>query len=83
MVTFVSGFLVTLAVFPMVVVIRAIHTTTLVNLDYICLILFYDITIDKIVQVDFLSSSWFLSAGLVKPLFIETPFTFSNGEVLN
>jgi hypothetical protein len=83
MVTFVSGFLVTLAVFPMVVVIRVIHTTTLVNLDYICLILLYDITIDKIVQVDFLSSSWLLSAGLVKPLFIETPFTFSNGEVLN
>lgn len=43
----------------------------------------YDITIDKIVQVDFLSSSWFLSAELVKTLFIETPFTFSTGEDLH
>ncbi|KAK4541376.1 hypothetical protein RGQ29_033243 [Quercus rubra] len=43
----------------------------------------YDITIDKIVQVDFLSSSWFLSAELVKTLFIETPFTFATGEDLH
>ncbi|KAK8601471.1 hypothetical protein V6N13_058822 [Hibiscus sabdariffa] len=43
----------------------------------------YDITIDKIVQVDFLSSSWFLSAELVKTLFIETPFTFMTGEDLH
>ncbi|KAF4356399.1 hypothetical protein F8388_013264 [Cannabis sativa] len=43
----------------------------------------YDITVDKIVQVDFLSSSWFLSAELVRTLFIETPFTFSTGEDLH
>ncbi|KAL8193235.1 hypothetical protein R6Q57_026816 [Mikania cordata] len=43
----------------------------------------YDITVDKIVQVDFLSSSWFLSAELVKTLFIETPFTFITGEDLH
>ncbi|KAK8641491.1 hypothetical protein V6N13_010893 [Hibiscus sabdariffa] len=43
----------------------------------------YDITVQKIVQVDFLSSSWFLSAELVKALFIETPFTFMTGEDLH
>ncbi|XP_061376690.1 uncharacterized protein LOC133318660 [Gastrolobium bilobum] len=43
----------------------------------------YDITVDKIVQVDFLSSSWFLSAELVKTLFVETPFTFATGEDLH
>lgn len=43
----------------------------------------YDITVDRIVQVDFLSSSWFLSAELVKTLFIETPFTFATGEDLH
>ncbi|KAM1040414.1 hypothetical protein FF1_029662 [Malus domestica] len=43
----------------------------------------YDITLDKIVQVDFLSSSWFLSAELIKTLFTETPFTFSTGEDLH
>jgi hypothetical protein len=43
----------------------------------------YDITVDKIVQVDFLSSSWFLSANLVKTLFTETPFTFATGEDLH
>jgi hypothetical protein len=43
----------------------------------------YDITVNKIVQVDFLSSSWFLSADLVKTLFIETPFTFMTGEDLH
>lgn len=43
----------------------------------------YDITVDKIVQVDFLSSSWFLSAELVKTLFTETPFTFATGEDLH
>uniref|UniRef100_A0A6N2L1X5 Glycosyl transferase 64 domain-containing protein n=1 Tax=Salix viminalis TaxID=40686 RepID=A0A6N2L1X5_SALVM len=43
----------------------------------------YDITIEKIVQVDFLSSSWFLSAELVKTLFIEAPLTFMTGEDLH
>ncbi|KAJ4785276.1 Glycosyltransferase family protein 2 [Rhynchospora pubera] len=43
----------------------------------------YDITVERIVQVDFLSSSWFLSADLVKTLFIETPFTFMTGEDLH
>ncbi|KAL5709946.1 hypothetical protein ACHQM5_020567 [Ranunculus cassubicifolius] len=43
----------------------------------------YDITINRIVQVDFLSSSWFLSAELVKTLFTETPFTFMTGEDLH
>lgn len=43
----------------------------------------YDITIDRVVQVDFLSSSWFLSAELIKTLFIETPFTFATGEDLH
>ncbi|GJM87285.1 hypothetical protein PR202_ga03225 [Eleusine coracana subsp. coracana] len=43
----------------------------------------YDITVDRIVQVDFLSSSWFLPADLVKTLFMETPFTFMTGEDLH
>ncbi|KAK4408494.1 UNVERIFIED_CONTAM: hypothetical protein Sradi_1235000 [Sesamum radiatum] len=43
----------------------------------------YDITLDRVVQVDFLSSSWFLSSELVKTLFIETPFTFMTGEDLH
>jgi hypothetical protein len=43
----------------------------------------YDITVDRIVQVDFLSSSWFLPSDLVKTLFIETPFTFMTGEDLH
>ena len=43
----------------------------------------YNITVDKIVQVDFLSSSWFLSAEHVKTLFTETPFTFATGEDLH
>ncbi|KAL4190270.1 hypothetical protein AMTRI_Chr07g23880 [Amborella trichopoda] len=43
----------------------------------------YGITVDKVVQVDFLSSSWFLSTDLVKTLFIETPFTFMTGEDLH
>ena len=43
----------------------------------------YDIVVDRIVQVDFLSSSWFLPAELVKTIFIETPFTFSTGEDLH
>ncbi|KAK6936060.1 hypothetical protein RJ641_033090 [Dillenia turbinata] len=43
----------------------------------------YDITVDRIVQVDFLSSSWFLSAEIVKTLFIETPLTFATGEDLH
>uniref|UniRef100_A0A0E0CSU0 Uncharacterized protein n=1 Tax=Oryza meridionalis TaxID=40149 RepID=A0A0E0CSU0_9ORYZ len=43
----------------------------------------YDIAVDRIVQVDFLSSSWFLAADLVKALFIEVPFTFMTGEDLH
>nr|XP_010920484.1 uncharacterized protein LOC105044330 [Elaeis guineensis] len=43
----------------------------------------YDITVERIVQVDFLSSSWFLSADLVKTLFVEKPFTFMTGEDLH
>lgn len=43
----------------------------------------YDITVERIVQVDFLSSSWFLPADLVKTLFVETPFTFMTGEDLH
>ncbi|EPS63002.1 hypothetical protein M569_11785 [Genlisea aurea] len=43
----------------------------------------YDIAVDTIVQVDFLSSSWFLSSELVKTLFIETPMTFLTGEDLH
>ncbi|KAE8656829.1 hypothetical protein F3Y22_tig00116997pilonHSYRG00422 [Hibiscus syriacus] len=43
----------------------------------------YDITVHKMVQVDFLSSSWFLSAELVKALFIETPFSFTTSEDLH
>ncbi|KAI5079728.1 hypothetical protein GOP47_0005207 [Adiantum capillus-veneris] len=43
----------------------------------------YDIMVHRIVQVDFLSSSWFLSAEHVKALFIETPFTFATGEDLH
>ncbi|XP_077227844.1 uncharacterized protein LOC143860884 [Tasmannia lanceolata] len=43
----------------------------------------YDITVDRIVQVDFLSSSWFLSADLVRTLFVEAPFTFMTGEDLH
>ncbi|KAL5990611.1 hypothetical protein ACLOJK_011514 [Asimina triloba] len=43
----------------------------------------YDITVERIMQVDFLSSSWFLSADLVKTLFVETPFTFTTGEDLH
>ncbi|KAI5079568.1 hypothetical protein GOP47_0005047 [Adiantum capillus-veneris] len=43
----------------------------------------YNIVVDRIVQVDFLSSSWFLSAELIKTIFIETPFTFATGEDLH
>ncbi|BFI43079.1 hypothetical protein MPTK2_8g14800 [Marchantia polymorpha subsp. ruderalis] len=43
----------------------------------------YNIIVDRMVQVDFLSSSWFLSADLVKTLFVETPFTFQTGEDLH
>ncbi|CAN6479385.1 unnamed protein product [Victoria cruziana] len=43
----------------------------------------YGITVDRIVQVDFLSSSWFMSSDLVKTLFIESPFTFMTGEDLH
>ncbi|KAK9676705.1 hypothetical protein RND81_11G094300 [Saponaria officinalis] len=43
----------------------------------------YDILVQKVVQVDFLSSSWFLSAELVKTLFIENPMTFMTGEDLH
>jgi hypothetical protein len=40
----------------------------------------YNITVDRVLQVDFLSSSWFLSTDLVKTLFIENPFAFAAGE---
>ncbi|KAG5515519.1 hypothetical protein RHGRI_036526 [Rhododendron griersonianum] len=43
----------------------------------------YDITVGRIVEVDFLSSSWFLSAELVRTLFIEQPLTFMTGEDLH
>ncbi|XP_038972326.1 uncharacterized protein LOC103708423 isoform X2 [Phoenix dactylifera] len=43
----------------------------------------YDIAVERIVQVDFLSSSWFLSADLVKTLFVEKPSTFMTGEDLH
>ncbi|KAG0580596.1 hypothetical protein KC19_4G185500 [Ceratodon purpureus] len=43
----------------------------------------YDIVVDRIVKVDFLSSGWFLSAELVKSIFIETPPTFATGEDLH
>lgn len=43
----------------------------------------YDIIVERILQVDFLSSSWFLSAEMVKTIFIETPFTFATGEDLH
>ncbi|KAG0478205.1 hypothetical protein HPP92_012924 [Vanilla planifolia] len=43
----------------------------------------YDINVYRTMQVDFLSSSWFLSSDLVKTLFVETPFTFMTGEDLH
>lgn len=43
----------------------------------------YDIVVDRIVKVDFLSSGWFLSTELVKSIFIETPPTFATGEDLH
>ncbi|KAH7425782.1 hypothetical protein KP509_11G070700 [Ceratopteris richardii] len=43
----------------------------------------YNIIVDRIVQVDFLSSSWFLSFELLKTMFMETPFTFATGENLH
>ncbi|KAH9318332.1 hypothetical protein KI387_020101, partial [Taxus chinensis] len=43
----------------------------------------YDIIADRVFQVDFLSSAWFLSTQLVKTLFIENPFTFATGEDLH
>lgn len=43
----------------------------------------YNILVDRVVQVDFLSSSWFLSADLIRTLFIEQPFTFVTGEDLH
>mgnify|MGYP000300033107 FL=1 len=43
----------------------------------------YGIVVDRMIQVDFLSSSWFLSAELVKTMLMETPFTFSTGEDLH
>ena len=36
----------------------------------------YNITVGRVLQVDFLSSSRFMSADLVKTLFIENPFAF-------
>ncbi|KAJ7560479.1 hypothetical protein O6H91_04G131600 [Diphasiastrum complanatum] len=43
----------------------------------------YGIVVEKVVQVDFLSSAWFLPTEHVKTLFIETPFTFETGEDLH
>ncbi|TVU39466.1 hypothetical protein EJB05_12886 [Eragrostis curvula] len=43
----------------------------------------YNISVDRVVQVDLLCSSWFLPAGLVKTLFVETPPTFMTGEDLH
>jgi GT2 family glycosyltransferase len=43
----------------------------------------YGLVVDRVLQVDFLSSSWFLAADLVKTIFIETPFTFATGEDLH
>ncbi|KAJ7566100.1 hypothetical protein O6H91_02G087800 [Diphasiastrum complanatum] len=43
----------------------------------------YGIIVDRAVQVDFLSSGWFMSAEHVKTMFIETPFTFETGEDLH
>lgn len=43
----------------------------------------YNIAVDRMIQVDFLSSSWFLATELVKTLFVETPFTFQTGEDLH
>lgn len=43
----------------------------------------YNISADRVVQVDLLCSSWFLRADLVKALFIETPRTFLTGEDLH
>ncbi|KAG0590220.1 hypothetical protein KC19_1G082200 [Ceratodon purpureus] len=43
----------------------------------------YNIVVDRVVQVDFLSSSWFLSTDLIRSLFIEQPFTFVTGEDLH
>lgn len=43
----------------------------------------YGILVERMMQVDFLSSSWFLPAHLVKAIFIETPFTFITGEDLH
>lgn len=43
----------------------------------------YNIVVDRVLQVDFLSSSWFLSTHLIRTLFIEQPFTFVTGEDLH
>ncbi|GLJ53245.1 hypothetical protein SUGI_1134780 [Cryptomeria japonica] len=43
----------------------------------------YGIIVDKIVRVDFLSSSWFLPTDLLKTLFTESPITFATGEDLH
>lgn len=43
----------------------------------------YGVVVERIVKVDFLSSGWFISADLVKTIFIETPPTFSTGEDLH
>ncbi|EPS59402.1 hypothetical protein M569_15406, partial [Genlisea aurea] len=43
----------------------------------------YDIRVERIFEVDFLSSSWFLSAELINTIFIEIPFTFRTGEDLH
>ncbi|KAJ7541363.1 hypothetical protein O6H91_10G056400 [Diphasiastrum complanatum] len=43
----------------------------------------YNIVVDRLLQVDFLSSSWFLPADLVRTIFYEMPFTFATGEDLH
>ncbi|KAL0369644.1 UNVERIFIED_CONTAM: hypothetical protein Sangu_0282500 [Sesamum angustifolium] len=60
----------------------AIESSVRRRLVFICLIQLM-ISPSTELQVDFLSSSWFLSAELVKTLFIETPFTFMTGEDLH
>ncbi|GLJ49278.1 hypothetical protein SUGI_1041310 [Cryptomeria japonica] len=43
----------------------------------------YDILAERVIEVDFLSSGWFISTQLVKTLFIENPYTFATGEDLH
>eukprot|EP00249_Psilotum_nudum_P001663 c14291_g1_i1 orf=558-3296(+) len=43
----------------------------------------YNLVVEHVLEVDFLSSAWFLPVELVKALFIETPLTFATGEDLH